>query len=152
MKKILILIILCAFTLYFSGCNKTKVAAKNKTDLITLNSWIISQADFDPGFTPITIYKKDATNSLLDVSKISLTFKKDGSISATDLDGKGISGTWAFNSDETKITLPPGLPFKDVNLNNLTEKNLDVSVPGFKYTVVGTNVSGNLTIKMIPKF
>jgi hypothetical protein len=152
MKKLSNVFVFFAIAGMFWSCNKEKVEAKSKTDLLTLNPWHVDQADFNPGFTNLTIYKKNATNNVYDVSKVILTFQKDGSISATDLDGKGISGKWAFNADQSKITLPPGLPFNEININTLTEKNFDITVPAFSAAVLGQTVSGILTVKMIPKF
>jgi hypothetical protein len=152
MKKIALFLAITFAMIQFSGCNKTKVVPKSKTDILVLNTWQISTASIDPGFATIAIYKKDATNNLFDVSKITLSFKKDGSITATDQNGKAIAGTWALNSDETAVTLPAGLPFKEVKIVTLTESNFDVSVTNFEYTVLGQTVKGILAVNMIPKF
>ncbi len=151
MKNLIAFISLTLIIIQFSGCTKDETApSKTKTELLIATPWVINQADFNAGIS-LTVYKKGATGNLLDASKISLTFKKDGTITATDLDGNAISGTWAFNADETKITLPPGLPFKDVNVETLTATNLNILVPQFTYNVIGQNVTGVLTVKMIPK-
>lgn len=151
MKNLILILLVSGIALSFSSCKKDEVAAKSKTDIISAKPWVIAQADFDTGLFPLTVYKQNVTTNVLDASKISLTFKSDGTIQATDLQGKGISGTWAFNADETKITLPPGLPFSEVVITTLTETNLDVTVPSFSANVLGTVAVGKLTVKMIPK-
>lgn len=151
MKNTLKLLVLSLLIVQFSSCTKDETTpAASKTDIITAKPWEINQADFSAGLS-LTVYKKGAAGNLLDASKISLTFKKDGTITATDLDGNALAGKWSFNADETKITLPPGLPFETVSIETLTATNLNVTVPQFTYTVIGQTVTGILAVKMIPK-
>lgn len=147
MKKVIILS-LVLIAAYFTSCKKEDTPAKiNKTDVLIKTPWEINQAIF----SPFTIYIKGGKENAYDASKVSLTFKKDGTITATDLNGNALAGKWSFNADETKITLPPGLPFSEVVVDQLTETNLDVNVPTFEYPVLGTVVKGKLIVKMTPK-
>ncbi len=149
MKKYIQILTIAIVLFQLSGCQKEEevVSKQTKTELVTAKPWVINQADF----MAIQIFKKGAMSNLLDASKISLSFKKDGSITATDLNGNAIAGKWSFNADETKITLPAGLPFSEVVIDNLTITNFDVSVPSFTYAVLGTNLTGKLIVKMEPK-
>ncbi len=150
--KVKNLLVLLSLTGLFGACNKDKVTPKSKKEILVQNSWQIEQTDLETPITTFTIYKKNASNNLYDASKISLSFKNDGTILATDQSGKSVSGNWSFNADETKITLPDGLPFKEASIETLSEKNFNVSVANFKYDVLGTSVNGTLVVKMVPKF
>ncbi|MES2795151.1 MAG: hypothetical protein V4683_04250 [Bacteroidota bacterium] len=151
MKNLIKFLTISILLFNVSSCKKEESApTATKTEMLTKQPWVINQADFSSGLT-LTVYKKGATSNVLDASKISLTFKSDGTITATDLDGNGVSGSWSFNADETKITLPAGLPFTEVVLLTLTENNFDVSVPSFTATVLGTTATGTLVVKFIPK-
>lgn len=152
MKKYIQLLTIAIILFQITGCQKDDpVAAKQtKTELITAKPWVINQADFNAGLSA-TIYKKGMEGNLFDASKISLSFGKDGKIAATDQNGNAVNGVWSFNADETKITLPKGLPFEEIVIDNLTSTNFDVNAPQFTYAVLGTTVTGKLIVKMIPK-
>jgi hypothetical protein len=148
MKNLIKVLAVSLLVFNFSSCTKDENApTESKTDILVSTPWVINSADF----AVFRIYTKGDAGSLYDASKISLTFKKDGTITATDQSGVAISGTWAFNADETKITLPPGLPFSEVVVDGITKTNLDVNVPAFTYAVLGTSQTGKLTVKMVPK-
>lgn len=149
MKNLIKLLIVSFLTLQLTSCTKEadKTPAVTKTQLITAKVWLIDEAII----SPFTIYKKGAKENLYDASKISLTFKEDGTITATDLQGNALAGKWSFNADETKITLPAGLPFSEVVVDQLTATNFDLNVPTFEYAVLGSQVKGKLVIKMVPK-
>lgn len=152
MKKYIQILTIAIILLQITGCKKDESVTpkQTKTELISAKPWVINQADFNAGLSA-TVYKKGMEGNLLDASKISLSFGKDGKITATDLNGNAIAGDWAFNADETKITLPKGLPFEEIVIDNLTTTNFDVNVPQFTYAILGSNVTGKLIVKMIPK-
>jgi hypothetical protein len=150
MKTIIKLIFAGLFIANFTSCTKEEVAKVSKTELLTAQPWVINQADFSAGLSA-TIYKKGMQGNLLDVSKISLSFGKDGKIAATDQNGNAVAGAWSFNADETKITLPKGLPFEEMVIDNLSATNFDINVPQFSYALLGSVVSGKLIVKMVPK-
>jgi hypothetical protein len=151
MKKVLNILLIGTIFLQIISCKKEAEPKVSKLDLITANPWIIDQADFK-ALVSATIYKRGGTGNLYEeASKISLTFKKDGKIAATNQLGVAVEGNWAFNADETRITLPKGLPFSEIIIDNLTATNFDVNAPQFSYSLSGISLSGKLVIKMIPK-
>jgi hypothetical protein len=151
MKKIFQLLLIGFIAIQITSCKKEEVAKVNKTELLTAKPWIINQADFNAGLSA-TIYKRGTTGNLFEAaSKISLAFSKDGKVAATDQNGNAVAGAWSFNADETKITLPKGLPFEEIIIDNLTATNFDVNVPQFSYALLGSVVTGKLIVKMIPK-
>jgi hypothetical protein len=154
MKKLQLITTLIYFTFQFSSCNKKEVVPANKKELISAHTWITSDASFTPnGLFPLNVYKKDATNNAIDASKISLNFKSDGTILATDQNGKSISGNWALNADETAITIPNGVlgNITEVKVAELTTANLKLNVLNFSAAVLGQNYTGLLAVNMIPK-
>jgi hypothetical protein len=148
MKNLIKVLAISLLVFNFSSCTKEeKAPTETKTELLVSTPWVINTA----AFTGITVYTKGGASNIYDASKISLTFKNDGTITATDLSGVAISGTWAFAENETKITLPPGLPFNEVVIDGLTKTNFDINVPTFTVAILGSTQTGKLTVRMVPK-
>lgn len=148
MKNLIKVLVISLLVFNFSSCTKEEETPKeSKTELLVSTPWVINTA----AFTGITVYTKGSGSNIYDASKISLSFKKDGTITATDLSGMAISGKWAFAENESKITLPPGLPFNEVVIDGLSKTNFDINVPAFTVAIIGQNQTGKLAVKMIPK-
>jgi len=132
-----LLIVTTLFVMGFvSSCKKddTTTPAKTKTQYLTAKTWIASTATAYSG--SISLYKKGnpAANNLYDLSKVSLTFNSDGTITGTDTKGKAFSGAkWSLSSDETKLTISgTGIPAVDgqITLVQVTDTILEVKVTG----------------------
>jgi hypothetical protein len=150
MKNLLIVSVI--FVLGFvSSCKKDEVVVvtKTKKELLTAKTWIPSEATA----SGISVYKKEnkPADNVYDLSKVSLTFKTDGSLSGVDNNGKTITGAkWAFSTDESMLIisntgivgLDGSLPIIQL-LESILEVKGKVTVPTF-----GT-VDAN--IKMIPQ-
>jgi hypothetical protein len=147
MKNLLIIAVLFLFV---SSCKKDEVVvAKTKKELLTAKTWIPSEA----AASGVSVYKKEnkPADNIYDLSKVSLSFKTDGSLTGVDNNGKTITGAkWSFSTDESMLSisntgiagLDGSLPIIQL-LESVLEVKGKVTVPTF-----GT-VDAN--IKMIPQ-
>jgi hypothetical protein len=147
--KYLSIILAFAILGLVTSCKKdeTVTPTKTKTQLITAKVWIPNQV-IASGST--TVYQRGTTPTSLwiDLDKVSLTFKADGSITGTDPTGKALSGAkWNLSTDETKIIISgsgiAGLDGEGL-IVQLTDTNFEVKGT---FVYQGIPIVGNL--KMI---
>lgn len=112
MKKIVFFIL--TFVVVLSSCKSNDdnvTPTKTNKEYISAKTWILDELSSGG---VITIYKKGATTNLYDFSKLELVLKADESVTGTDYLGQAIKGgTWAVNSDQTKVI------FTNVNIQSL---------------------------------
>ena len=139
MRKTLFLV-LAASIVAFTACEKDKDSEpKSKTSLLTSESWKMTASVVDPavdwdGFgTMVTnIYSQMPACSKDDI----VTFKSNGTYineegpSKCDPSDPDVidTGTWTFNSDETKIIIDDGEGFTmDANILELTSSSMKIT-------------------------
>jgi hypothetical protein len=138
--------------LLVSSCKKdeTTTPAKAKKDILVSKTWLLSDVT---ALGAVVVYNKDkkpTTDNIIDLSKVRLSFKTDGTMTGVDNTGKAISGgKWALSTDETKLTISNtniiGVDGEQTVIQ-ITETNLDVKG---KVPYAGTVVDA--TIKAIPE-
>lgn len=150
MKKYSILVFLFVITFVMS-CKKddpTPTPTKTKTEIISAHSWQVNTA-IASGL--LTIYQKGGTSNAIDLSKVTLVFKADGTLTGTDQNGAAFStAKWVFASSETKITFS-NLPISSLNnitfdITQLTDANFDAKGD---ITYSGQAYPGSI-LKLIP--
>ncbi|RAJ92662.1 hypothetical protein LX87_04992 [Larkinella arboricola] len=128
-KAILLLLMSTSILLSCSKDDDDTPAVKTKAEMIA-QTWEIQTGAIGLGaIPPTTGYTKGTPGYLVDMSKFRLQFKNDGTFVQTSLDGTSTTGTWALSENDTKLTLTTAqIPTPDSwRIDNLTEKNLDIS-------------------------
>ena len=148
MKNLSIILVFAIFGL-ITSCKKdeTVTPTKTKTQLITAKVWTPNQV-LASGTT--TVYQRGAmpTAIWVDLDKVSLTFKTDGTIAGTDNTGKALAGAkWSLSTDQTKVVISgSGIPGLDGEalIIQLTDTNFEV-----KGIIIYQGVSIGANLKMI---
>ena len=142
---------LLATTLSLSSCetNKDKEEAKpaTKTEMLTDKEWVLSGLTTNPArtmngkqVTDLFPYVKDCTlDDVLSFAKPNVYHFEEGAIKCSTADPQSLTGTWAFQEDETILatTFPgySGNTYNIVSLDNNTLKLKAITmVNGSKYT------------------
>ena len=120
------------------GCSKKteETPAPTKTELLTNKNWIISAQTVSPGIniggTTVTdLYAQSAACDKDDFMRFETPnlFKQDeGPTKCSPSDPQTLTGTWAYNADQTIITVTPqgSTPFS-ANVQELTATSLKVT-------------------------
>ena len=135
MKNLSIILSLLVLFLVAS-CKKdeTTTPAKPKKEIITSKTWIVGEV-ISSG---VTVYKKETkpADNIYDLSKVSLKFNSDGSLTGFDNNGKAVpSAKWVLSSDESKITI-----------SNTGINGLDGDLPIVQVTDPIFEVKGKVTL------
>jgi hypothetical protein len=133
-----------------SSCGEDEVSL-SRTEVLALQPWIVSSANFKADGTSLNIYQKGAGSNLFDASKYEFTFLADGSLNAKDGAGAVVNGTWTLNAAGNKITLSAGLPFTELTVNSVSKANLDFTVPNYTFSAFGQTFKGDLLLLFEPK-
>lgn len=122
-------IALLACFLLFAACKKTnpEPASSGKSQLLA-KSWKARQVSFIGAGTTVILYLNPAGGVQIveDYSAFQLDFSPSGTYSGKDKNGIAVSGTWAFNSNETGLVLDQGVAGKEkvYTLDQLSESEL----------------------------
>ena len=125
------------------GDKKGDTPAPSKTDLLTDKNWVATAITVSPGFplggTLVTDFYAQAPSCSKDdfirFEKPAVYKDDEGAVRCTTTDPQTTIGTWAFNGDQTVITVTPqGSTAQSYNVVELTDSSL-------KYSV-GTVISG----------
>lgn len=122
--------------LFVASCKKddTATPTKSKKEIITSKTWIVGEVTS----SGVSAYKKEnkPTDNLYDLSKVSLKFNSDGSLTGFDNNGKAVpNAKWVLSSDETKITI-----------SNTGINGLDGDLPIVQVTDTVFEVKGKVTL------
>ena len=94
-----------ALLVFVSSCKKDDTTpAKSKKEIIIANTWVVGEVIS----SNISVYKKGnkPADNIYDLTKVSLKFNSDGTLTGIDNNGKTVSGAkWILSTDETKITI-----------------------------------------------
>ncbi|WP_128546791.1 hypothetical protein [Larkinella soli] len=129
MKKSLLFLLLGVSFLW--SCKKdddgTQPAAQTKTQLVA-RTWEVQSGQATVGALPtLNIYTKGAAQNPADLSKFRLAFNSNGQVTQTNIDGSNQTGTWKLGENDTKITISGSQITDTWTIDNLTDKNLDIS-------------------------
>jgi hypothetical protein len=124
---------------------------KTKTELLSGNIWVVEKAQFIADGALLNVFERGASNNLFDASKFEFIIKKDNTATIVDANGATTNGTWKLTADETVVSLSAGLPFTEMTLISVTEKQLDLEVPNFTVDALGQKFKGDLMLKLTPK-
>jgi hypothetical protein len=103
MKKLLLFL---SLTLLLCNCKKTEaVSPALKAETLTKQVWKISKYVIGTPARQTVQYSKDGTGTFFDISKITFTFKSDGTLIDTDYLGNPTNQTWKFVNNDTQIEL-----------------------------------------------
>ena len=94
--------------LFFSGCkDQADFEPKTKTEILLNYTWQIQEVNAT-GYLNGQVYLRGRTaeGSQYDVSKVRLTFKKDGTCLAIDNTGNSTAtGNWKLSNSDTKLII-----------------------------------------------
>ncbi len=148
--KITLLALMVFFTTF--SCKKDdNIVVKTKTENITSTIWQVQSASASGGL--VVVYTRDQANNGYDLSKVRLSFKTDGKVTAIDTNGNTSSnGTWKFTNNETSIEITDvniaGISSGTLTVIQLTDKNFDFSSKASFPQLGISNVDA--TVKMTP--
>jgi len=149
MKNLSIFLSLLMLSLVFS-CKKDEntTPAKPKKDILVSKTWIISEVT---GSGIVGYNKNNAVGTnLLELGKVTLIFKSDGTVTGTDNNGAPISAKWNLSTDETKINITgSGITGVDGEKLILELTETTFNIKGF--VTIPNLGSVDATIKFIPK-
>jgi hypothetical protein len=148
MKNFRLLIIALAFTSVFTACKKDDEPKVNpKEEALTGKKWKLATAIINPAI----LGTNDAFDLLEDCDKDDFTeFKRGGQVVfdqgplRCDGEPQTQTGTWSFNSDQTKITVnepgedPITYDIIELNNNSVKVKYSEVLPDNIKYTFTAT--------------
>ncbi len=152
MKNLLVITTLFVLGLVTS-CKKDEVtpSTKSKKEIITAKTWTVGEVTS----SGVTVYKKEVkpADNIYDLSKVSLKFNSDGSLTGVDNNGKAVSGAkWNLSSDESKITISNtginGLD-GDLPIVQVTDSVFEVKGKVTLTTPIAGTFDGN--IKLVPQ-
>ncbi|MFY7827061.1 MAG: hypothetical protein ACOVQ4_08045 [Flectobacillus sp.] len=130
--------------------NDNPTPTKTRAEYISAKVWIIDNLTVN-GI--ITLYQKGNTQNLYDLSKVSFNLNSNGTVTGTDNNGSSITGgTWAFNSDQSKVvltnvTIQGGLALSgEFTIIQLNDTNFDI-----QGNVTYMGQTGNAVVKMTAK-
>lgn len=134
--KNLAFILSLTLLIFVASCKKddTAMPTKSKKEIITSKTWIVGEVTS----SGISAYKKEnkPADNLYDLSKVSLKFNSDGSLTGFDNNGKAVpNAKWVLSSDETKITI-----------SNTGINGLDGDLPIVQVTDAVFEVKGKVTL------
>ena len=119
------------------GCSKKKDdAAPSKTDLLTGKNWIISAETVSPGISSGGTIITDLYGQFQSCQKDDFVrfetpnvLKDDeGAVKCVSTDPQTTTGTWVFNADQSIITITEGATIQSLNIIELTDSSLKVTV------------------------
>lgn len=134
--KNLLFILSLTILFFVVSCKKDNTATptKSKKEIITSKTWIVGEVTS----SGVSVYKKEnkPADNLYDLSKVSLKFNSDGSLTGFDNNGKAVpNAKWVLSSDETKITI-----------SNTGINGLDGDLPIIQVTDAVFEVKGKVTL------
>ena len=139
--------------LFVVSCKKDDATtpAKSKKEIITAKTWIVG----DVTSSGVSVYKKEnkPADNIYDLSKVSLKFNSDGSLTGFDNNGKAVpNAKWVLATDESKITISNtginGLD-GDLPIVQVTDAVFEVKGKVTLTTPIAGTFDGN--IKMVPQ-
>lgn len=151
--KNLLFILSLTILFFVVSCKKDNTATptKSKKEIITSKTWIVGEVTS----SGVSVYKKEnkPADNLYDLSKVSLKFNSDGSLTGFDNNGKAVpNAKWVLSSDETKITISnTGINGLDGDLPIIQVMDTVFEVKG-KVTLT-TPIAGTFdgNIKLVPQ-
>ena len=151
--KNLSIILSLTMLLFVVSCKKDDATtpAKSKKEIITAKTWIVG----DVTSSGVSVYKKEnkPADNIYDLSKVSLKFNSDGSLTGFDNNGKAVpNAKWVLATDESKITISNtginGLD-GDLPIVQVTDAVFEVKGKVTLTTPIAGTFDGN--IKMVPQ-
>lgn len=151
--KYLSFILSLTLLIFVSSCKKddTTTPAKSKKEIITSKTWIVGEVTS----SGVSVFKKEnkPADNIYDLSKVSLKFNSDGSLTGFDNNGKAVpSAKWVLYSDESKITISNtginGLD-GDLPIVQVTDGVFEVKGKVTLVTPIAGTFDGN--IKLVPQ-
>ena len=151
--KNLSIILSLTMLLFVVSCKKDEATtpAKSKKEIITAKTWIVG----DVTSSGVSVYKKEnkPADNIYDLSKVSLKFNSDGSLTGFDNNGKAVpNAKWVLATDESKITISNtginGLD-GDLPIVQVTDAVFEVKGKVTLTTPIAGTFDGN--IKMVPQ-
>lgn len=151
--KNLSIVLSLTMLIFVVSCKKNDNAtpAKSKREIITSKTWIVGEVTS----SGVTVYKKETkpADNIYDLSKVSLKFNSDGSLTGFDNNGKAVpSAKWILSSDESKITISNtginGLD-GDLPIVQVTDTVFEVKGKVILTTPIAGTFDGN--IRLVPQ-
>ncbi|MHA8066543.1 hypothetical protein V7S76_07655 [Aquirufa sp. ROCK2-A2] len=139
---------LLIFTLF--SCTETVSGPKTKTEILVSKVWMIQEVNA-LGYLEGQVFSRGKTpeGSPYDLSKVRVTFKKDGTAFAIDNTGNSTAtGKWKLGTNETEILVSETNNF----LLDGTGTVIGISETEFSFQGSRTYKSNaiNATVKMVP--
>ncbi len=139
--------------LFVSSCKKddNTTPSKSRKEIINSKIWVVGEVTS----SGVSAYKREnkPADNLYDLSKVSLKFNSDGSLSGFDNTGKAVpNAKWSLSSDESKVTISnTGINGLDGELPivQVTESVFEVKGKVTLTTPIAGTFDGN--IKLVPQ-
>ncbi|MDZ7898078.1 MAG: hypothetical protein U5N85_08625 [Arcicella sp.] len=150
--KNLSIIFSLALLIFISSCKKDEstTPSKPKKDILVSKTWLLADVTALGSVVAFNKDVKPTSNNLIDLSKVRLAFKTDGTMTGIDNNGKAIAGgKWTLSTDETKLNISnTGIIGVDgeQTVIQIIETNLDI-----KGKVIFQGTLVDATIKAIPE-
>ncbi|MEA5425018.1 hypothetical protein [Arcicella lustrica] len=149
--KFTVLSFLLIFSIFSCKEDQVTVTLKTKTENLTSTVWQVQSASASGGL--VVVYSRDQANNGYDLSKVRLSFKTNGVVTAIDNNGNTSSnGTWKFTNNEATIEITgvnvAGLSAGSLTVVQLTDKNFDFNSKA-SFPQLGIS-DVDATVKMTP--
>lgn len=149
--KITVLSFLLIFSIFSCKEDQATVTPKTKTENLTSTVWQVQSASASGGL--VVVYSRDQASNGYDLSKVRLSFKTNGTVTAIDNNGNTSSnGTWKFTNNEATIEITgvnvAGLSAGSLTVVQLTDKNFDFNSKA-SFPQLGIS-DVDATVKMTP--
>ncbi|MBB6003236.1 hypothetical protein [Arcicella rosea] len=149
--KFTVLSFLLIFLIFSCKDDKATVTLKTKTENLTSTVWQVQSASASGGL--VVVYSRDQASNGYDLSKVRLSFKTNGTVTAIDNNGNTSSnGTWKFTNNEATIEITginvAGLSAGSLTVVQLTDKNFDFNSKA-SFPQLGIS-DVDATVKMTP--